>query len=1336
MKKLIKFFLFSLLFLLLLVIAGGYYFLNTNSGLKQAIALANRYSGYQISAEKIQGKLWQKTELHGVKMSGKGLDITSGFVQLAWQPQQLWDYRVVINAIQLDDTVIRVAKNQETEQQPTQPLALSDIKLPIDIKIEALELTNLTINQPTSDKPIVVVDHFQLGVDYIQQRGEIHTLRLRGEGVDLNMQGHIVTQGDYPLSLSNVTQYTSTAYGSQIVEASIVGELKKQLAINLKGQGLSDFSLLGTLESLLDNPHFQANFSLQQFDAQQLNLPDTAAHAELSVVGDYQSDTAVLTLHSQGKINYHSPQTDSISLTFVADVDEQALTLSDMTIDLLTAQQQLQGKGRYGLAAETLDFSFHSEALSWPQNEPNSAVLVKDLVATVSGKLADYQVALTTTTHTAAIGEMPITVTANGNTQALEQLHAKALINQQPLELSGKLAWQPALDYQGQIAAKNIEAFQDFPGLKEVLITASGDEKSYQASGGGQIFSDIIAPSDFTIKIDGTLENLQQAQLQIDTLGGKITAQASGDLLPLDVAADLRVANIHPQQFYTGVQANINAQLTAQLSQTAGNLLAAAEIKQLTGSFQKMPLSGSGKVVYDQAKQVLNVQALALDLAGNRIDANGILAADPSQGQSDLSANIDAQQLEKLLPQLGGALQGRVIAKGSLQQPELVATLKGTQLKYQQNKITQLAADMDISLAKDSMNVMLDTKGITAANNAIEAAKIAIKGKLASHTLNMNVRSAEQTTIPTVVLVGQGGLDKEHLIWKGTLRQLSIDSGMVGQWRMPAASDLILSADKVMIKSLCLRQQGASLCGDGQMQQQNGQFTVKLKQLSTQAFAQLIPDTVKVNAVLNGEANIDMIGGKPSVQGKVLAHGGTLQFVTGSGGLNTDIQQFESHFALKNNRAEATLKSQFSKLGKIQLAAVVPDIHQQNLRANIKIDSNDLHFLEELVPQLSDVNGRLNGDMTLSGNPAQRLNVAGKVTLQKTRFNVPQFATEISDLTLDIFAKNGNQLGFKGGAKASKGQFIIDGNLNPISQKGQINIKGNDFQIANSRKLQVAISPDLQVVFSDNIKIRGEIIVPRALIVPESSGSKITASEDVVLPQSKAKKKTANSPIDAEINVKLGNDVRVASADVETRLSGAIKVIAKPGKVPAASGNIAVQTGELRIYGQLLNIERGRIIFNGPLTNPALDIRTSREVDEVTVGATLLGTVTHPQISLFSTPSMSDSAILSYLLFGRPPDSESFSSMALLQTGGLVGANTLARNIRSSVGLDVLNFTLTGMEAGKNLSRKFYVGMKSDFFTAVNEFLLKYKVSSSLHVDGAFSGDAVSVDLIKVIETD
>ncbi|MGY0400178.1 MAG: translocation/assembly module TamB domain-containing protein, partial [Ostreibacterium sp.] len=877
-------------------------------------------------------------------------------------------------------------------------------------------------------------------------------------------------------------------------------------------------------------------------------------------------------------------------------------------------------------------------------------------------------------------------------------------------------------------------------GIKNLDITGKSNGQHYQAQGGVYLYADNIPPIDIKLIVNGDSTRLDKAELLVKSLGGLSTVTASGLLSPLDLTANVTAKKIQPQLFYPNVEGNINSNMSFSAKQQGKNIMAVAVINSLTGQLQKKPLSGIGTVIFDQAKEVLNISGLAINLAGNKVNANGQLSFDTSQGKSNLVTKIDAKYLKRLLPGLSGALVADIIAKGNLTQPTLAAKISGNNLSYQGYGLKQLKASADVSLSNDKINFKAKAIGLNVGDVAISSADVGVSGKISNHQLTLSVKTPPEMMIPNVRLMGRGGFNSKKKRWKGQLSQLNLSNALAGVWTMPKPTALILSGEQVSIDKFCLQQKMTRLCADGSLTNQTGQFDVLIKGLKTKDYAALFPKNIKLDTRIDGQAVIKLIRGKPAIKGKLVASNGELSVLAEKGAFTSKIKQLETIFSFNNNRLENITAARLSKLGSANIEVVMPNVTRPNINVKAGINSDNLAFLEELIPQLSDVKGKLSGNMTLSGNPAKQLNVAGKIILHKTDLDVPQFGTRIRGLTLDIFAKNGNQIGFKGGANAGQGQLTISGNLNPATQRGEVVIKGQDFQVADSKTLKVTINPDLRLLLADNIQVRGEITIPKALIVPSSlSETQITASEDVVLPGKVVKKQSASSPIDVAVAVKLGDDVRVASADIETRLLGGIKLIARPGEAMTANGSISVETGALRVYGQQLEIERGRVIFgNGPMTNPALDMRASREIEgeDVTVGVNVLGDTQKPEISLFSTPSMPDSSILSYLIFGKPPSSGSLGSAVLLQTGGLVGVNSIAKDIRSSVGLDVLDFTISGVEAGKNLTKKIYMGVRTNFFESINEFLLKYKISGSTYLDATMGTNGVSSDLIKEIETD
>ena len=115
---------------------------------------------------------------------------------------------------------------------------------------------------------------------------------------------------------------------------------------------------------------------------------------------------------------------------------------------------------------------------------------------------------------------------------------------------------------------------------------------------------------------------------------------------------------------------------------------------------------------------------------------------------------------------------------------------------------------------------------------------------------------------------------------------------------------------------------------------------------------------------------------------------------------------------------------------------------------------------------------------------------------------------------------------------------------------------------------------------------------------------------------------------------------------------------------------------------------------------------------------------------------MPDSAILSYLLFGRAPDG-AMDSTALMQTAASVGLKGIVPgDLANETGLDVFDVGVSGLKAGKYLSDKIYVGMRSNFFTGVTEFLARYQFNKRMSMEVTSQGGNTAVDFLYQFEKD
>jgi translocation and assembly module TamB len=118
-------------------------------------------------------------------------------------------------------------------------------------------------------------------------------------------------------------------------------------------------------------------------------------------------------------------------------------------------------------------------------------------------------------------------------------------------------------------------------------------------------------------------------------------------------------------------------------------------------------------------------------------------------------------------------------------------------------------------------------------------------------------------------------------------------------------------------------------------------------------------------------------------------------------------------------------------------------------------------------------------------------------------------------------------------------------------------------------------------------------------------------------------------------------------------------------------------------------ITRGRLIFDGPVDNPALDFVALRRNLAVKAGVEVTGTVKLPHVRLTSEPPVPDNEKLSWLVLGRGLDRTSGADVAALQAAAAAlfdqGRAPLGATIAQSVGLDDLSFrsgTAPGAPAG------------------------------------------------------
>lgn len=504
--------------------------------------------------------------------------------------------------------------------------------------------------------------------------------------------------------------------------------------------------------------------------------------------------------------------------------------------------------------------------------------------------------------------------------------------------------------------------------------------------------------------------------------------------------------------------------------------------------------------------------------------------------------------------------------------------------------------------------------------------------------------------------------------------------------------------------------------------------------------------------------------------------------------LTTDGHKFvASEGYLKSSNAKVELEAQNQRLAFTEVAAnwkadeqnivadvtVTPAAIAGNLAGDIRIndwqntaalDGNiaanftDLAVFQIVIPQMSYESGSLVTDIDIGGTVAAP-EFLGELKLSASQLGFTQLGLLLTELSLNIENDATDLSIFKvsGAAASSQGATEITGQITPFQPGFDLQVKGDNFRVIDTPKLTLDMSPDVSAKFADNqLTVRGELAIPYARIEQPELESSVSKSADVEIYRNGERVTTESGtpiPLDAKIRISLGDDVRVKAFGFDGRLTGSLQVTDDGQRPATAAGNIAVARGRYEIYGQELDIERGALIYTGGvLSNPGLDLRVQREFnagafsDSMQVGAQVGGTLTAPSLRLFSTPAMPDSQILSYLILGRGPATESGSDENLqLQAAMLLGSqgvDFLGKELKDAFAIDEIgidsgsDLNTSSFFIGKYLSPRLYVKYGIGLLEPINTFFLRYQLTEQLQLESTSSTEAQGGDIIYVIEKD
>ncbi len=241
-------------------------------------------------------------------------------------------------------------------------------------------------------------------------------------------------------------------------------------------------------------------------------------------------------------------------------------------------------------------------------------------------------------------------------------------------------------------------------------------------------------------------------------------------------------------------------------------------------------------------------------------------------------------------------------------------------------------------------------------------------------------------------------------------------------------------------------------------------------------------------------------------------------------------------------------------------------------------------------------------------------------------------------------------------------------------------------------------------------------------------------------------------PFTYQIEVELGDDVRVEGYGLSSNLRGKLDVMQAPDGAILGRGELNTYKGSFSIYNRSIDLSKGRILFDGgPIGNPGLDISARKSIkseragmQDIVVGIDVTGTVHDHKIELFSSPHMEDREIVAYILLDKSfassdGDSRGVVDAALSLIASGEGSDLLG-GVANILPVDTVQFAGgigaddPSLVVGKKLTENLSVGYDFNLFQNKGFFKVRYYFGRGFSIESRNSVESNGVEFLYSFE--
>lgn len=892
----------------------------------------------------------------------------------------------------------------------------------------------------------------------------------------------------------------------------------------------------------------------------------------------------------------------------------------------------------------------------------------------------------------------------------------------------------PVLDLD--VSVHDIAAGQWAVSATSVRLAGTLDELAVDAA--AQVDPRRFAPFPVRLALRGPVAGPVAVEASGEPLAGEVRASGRvdwSDGLALTLGGEAKGLDATP--LLAGHSGSLSAKFAVDVAEQAVTV----ELADIGGVIDEASVTGGARV--RAAEGAWAVEGATLAVGDNRADFSGRWADDAVT----LAGRVEAPALEQLGLAFGGSAAAEFDVAGDW--PELDGSLTVRAERLVTGAFEVEALNGSARLARGALNGELAAARLGAAAAALADVRFAVSG--AVDALDWRLAWAGGESRGRFVQ-----RDGAQLLDVAALRVTLADAAYAIESPIVAR----LANGSIEVAPVCVAGGDARVCLARLETKTGGRLTSagRIERVPVALLQAHLPAAERVQGFVEGEWNVNGAGsdwaGDFSLAGRQLELD-----VAGDEQDRFELPDVELSGTLAGAGLDVVVRARGEALELEGRGRLVPLAVDGQLTGSVEAavaSLGELAWLPEFDGRLREVGGAVTARLAVAG-AANAPIVTGTLELRDGVVGVqdPEFRLEAIALDARLAADGGFE--FSGSAIQRKGdergEVALAGQGSGLYGGGALlldaTLHGANLR-ATHPQFEVAVAPDLALSLRDGVmRVTGTVELPRADVRLRTLPASVPRPSPDVVVVGRELPAASDVPGRVRMNVRVlvGREVKLSALGAQANLTGELRVRRDARGQTSARGTLDVSGGVIAAQGQVLTIESGTVIYNGPIANPYLDVRAVRQIEgqkpPVKVGLHIRGDARRLTSTIFSEPPMAENRALGFLVLGRDieqgqSEDDSGALLAAAINLGLGQSRSLIGQLQRAAGLDELSAVAEGQDgfslaAGKRISESVYLRYLYNTLTAVGAILISFELTERWRVE-AVSGEESAMDVLYRID--